>query len=111
MQDQETDILSARESRIAIALFEMMKPQIKHFMQAYFEARSLENEIFWKEKIAPIVAKDVRENIMSDVQDKIEKALDENKSSDFDINDYTGEIEDIVGDWVRYNVTITSTID
>ena len=32
-------------------------------------------------------------------------------TSSFDIHDYTGDIEDIVGDWVRYNVTITSTID
>jgi len=104
-------ILSERESRIAVVLFEIMKPQIKNFMQAYFEARSLEYEIFWKEKIAPSVAKDVRENIMSDVQDKIEQALDEKKSSEFDIHDHTGDIEDIVSDWIQYNLTLTTTVD
>jgi len=78
MQDQETDILSARESRIAVALFEIMKPQIDKMIDAKLDGFK-ESEI--------------------------------NDSSSFDINDYTGEIEDIVGDWVRYNVTITSTID
>ena len=34
MQNQETDILSARESRIAVALFEIMKPQIVNLHQA-----------------------------------------------------------------------------
>lgn len=79
MQDQETDILSARESRIAVALFEIMKPQI--------------------EKL-----------IINKVALHLDNIEDE-KSKEFDIHDYTGDIEDIVGDWVRYNVTITSTID
>ena len=77
MQNQETDILSARESRIAVALFEMMKPQIENLLD---------------HKIA---------NTVKGIVD----------AEEFDINDHTGAIEDIVGDWVRYNVTITSTID
>ncbi len=87
MQDQETDILSARESRIAVALFELMKPQIKK-----------------------LVDDAIKENNHA-VQLEINRNLDEHKSKEFDIHDYTGDIEDIVGDWVRYNVTITSTID
>ena len=77
MQDQETDILSARESRIAVALFEMMKPQIENLLD---------------HKIA---------NTVKGIVD----------AEEFDINDHSGAIEDIVSDWVRYNVTITSTID
>ena len=77
MQNQETDILSARESRIAVALFEMMKPQIENLLD---------------HKIA---------NTVKGIVD----------AEEFDINDNSGAIEDIVSDWVRYNVTITSTID
>ena len=65
-----TDILSARESRLAVVLFEIMKPQI-------------------------------------------EKMIDEKnvKSSEFDIHEYSGDIEDIVSDWIRYNLTLTTTVD
>ena len=67
-----TTILTERESRLAIVLFEMMKPQIEKMMD-----------------------------------DK----LNEKKSSEFDIHEYSGEIEDIISDFVRYNITISSTID
>ena len=92
-------ILNERESRLAVVLFEIMKPQIKQFV----EMKALEYEIFWKEQVATTVAKDVRENIMSD--------LDEKKSSDFDIHDHTGDIEEIVSDWIQYNLTLTTTVD
>jgi len=84
MQNQETDILSARESRIAVALFEIMKPQIEKMIDAKLDG--------FKES-------------------EIDSLLNISLKEGFDINDYTGEIEDIVGDWVRYNITITSTID
>jgi len=67
-----TDILSARESRLAVVLFEIMKPQIEKM-----------------------------------IDDKIENK----KSSDFDIHDHTGDIEDIVSDWIQYNLTLTTTVD
>ena len=72
-------ILSERESRIAIVLFEIMKPQI--------------------EKL-----------IISKVALHLDNIEDE-KSPEFDIHDYTGDIEDIVGDWIRYNLTLTTTVD
>ena len=65
-------ILTERESRIAVVLFEIMKPQIEKMMD-----------------------------------DK----LDAYKESEFDINEYTGDIEDIVSDWIRYNLTLTTTVD
>ena len=72
-------ILSERESRIAIVLFEIMKPQI--------------------EKL-----------IISKVALHLDNIKDE-KSSDFDIHDHTGDIEDIVSDWIQYNLTLTTTVD
>ena len=78
MQDQETDILSARESRIAVALFEIMKPQIEKMIDAKLDGFK-ESEI--------------------------------NDSSSFDINDYSGEIEDIISDWIQYYLTLTTTVD
>ena len=33
------------------------------------------------------------------------------KSSEFDIYQYSGDIEDIVSDWIRYNLTLTTTVD
>ena len=65
-------ILSERESRIAIVLFEIMKPQI--------------------EKI-------------------IDSKLDEKKSSEFDIYNYSDDIEQIVSDWIQYNLSLTTTVD
>ena len=70
--NNETTILSDRESRLAIVLFEIMKPQIEKM---------------------------------------IDKKLDEKKSSEFDIYQYSGDIEDIVSDWIRYNLTLTTTVD
>ena len=67
--------LSERESRIAVVLFEIMKPQMEKF-----------------------------------VDNLIEHKLDQ-KPKDFDIHEYTADIEDIICDYVRYNITISSTID
>mgnify|MGYP003134512018 CR=1 FL=1 len=67
-----TTILTERESRLAVVLFEMLKPQIEKM---------------------------------------IDDKLDSYKESEFDIHDHTSAIEDIICDYVRYNITITSTID
>jgi hypothetical protein len=80
MQDQETavadqnttEVLSMRESRLAIILFELIKPQLEKMIDTKLEYQS---------------------------------------SSEFDIGEYTSEINDMIEDYVRYNVTITSTID
>ena len=71
MADNEIT-LSERESKIAVVLFEIMKPQLEKM---------------------------------------IDDKLDAYKESEFDINDHTSAIEDIICDYVRYNITITSTID
>lgn len=65
-------ILNERESRLAVVLFEIIKPQLEKM-----------------------------------IDDKIENK----KSSDFDIHDHTGDIEDIVSDWISYNLTLTTTVD
>jgi len=65
-------MLNERESRLAVVLFEIMKPQLEKM-----------------------------------IDDKIENK----KSSDFDIHDHTGDIEDIVSDWIQYNLTLTTTVD
>ena len=109
--ETETTILSDRETKIANAFFEIMQPRMSHYMKQFVEARSLETEIFWKEKIVPSISKDVRENIMSDIEKMIDDKLDAYKESEFDIHDHTSAIEDIICDYVRYNITITSTID
>ena len=78
MQDQTTavadqdTILSGRESRLAVVLFELLKPQLEKMIDAKLEQQS---------------------------------------SSEFDIGEYTSEINDMIEDYVRYNITITSTID
>ena len=64
--------LSERESKIAVVLFEIMKPQLEKM---------------------------------------IDDKLDAYKESEFDIHDHTSAIEDIICDYVRYNITISSTID
>ena len=74
MQNQETDILSARESRIAVALFEIMKPQIVNLINETIDQKS-------------------------------------DDTSSFDISDHTGDIEDIISDWIQYNLTLTTTVD
>ena len=71
--------LSEIESRIAVVLFEIMKPQL--------------------EKL-----------IISKVALHLDNIEDE-KSSEFDIYNYTDGIEEIVGDWIRYNLTLTTTVD
>ena len=73
-----TTILTERESRLAVVLFEMLKPQIEKMIDEKLDGFK-ESEV--------------------------------NDSSNFDINDYTSEIEDIICDYVRYNITISSTID
>lgn len=65
-------ILTERESRIAVVLFEIMKPQIEKM---------------------------------------IDDKLDGYKESEFDIGDHTSAIEDIIYDWVHYNLTLTTTVD
>ena len=67
-----TDILSARESRLAVVLFEIMKPQIGKM---------------------------------------IDDKLDGFKASEINISDHTGEIEDIIYDWIQYNLSLTTTVD
>tara|TARA_Y100000004_G_scaffold134248_1_gene151828 strand:+ start:3147 stop:3485 length:339 start_codon:yes stop_codon:yes gene_type:complete len=109
--ETDTTILSDRETKIANAFFEIMQPRLRHYMKQFFEARSLETEIFWKEQMVPSISKDVREKIMSDVEKMIDDKLDAYKESEFDIHSYTGEIEDIVSDWIRYNLTLTTTVD
>jgi len=84
-------ILNERESRLAVVLFEIMKPQIKQLVR---ELISIQESL-----------------TLHSVDDKIEQALDEKKSSDFDIHDHTGDIEDIVSDWISYNLTLTTTVD
>tara|TARA_Y100000015_G_scaffold38774_1_gene42009 strand:- start:3468 stop:3692 length:225 start_codon:yes stop_codon:yes gene_type:complete len=71
-------ILTERESRLAVVLFEMLKPQIEKMIDEKLDGFK-ESEI--------------------------------NDSSSFDIGEYTSEINDIIEDYVRYNITITSTID
>ena len=75
--DQDT-ILSGRESRLAVVLFELLKPQLEKMIDAKLDGFK-ESEI--------------------------------NDSSSFDIGEYTSEINDMIEDYVRYNITITSTID
>ncbi len=73
MADSNTNtFLTERESRLAVVLFEMLKPQIEKM---------------------------------------IDEKLDAYKESEFDIHDHTSAIEDIICDYVRYNITISSTID
>ena len=104
-----------REINISNAFFDIMQPRMIHFFKQFLEAQSLETEIFWKEQMVPSISKDVREKIMSDIEDMIDKKLDGFKESEinqeFDIHDHTTAIEEIICDYVRYNVTISSTID
>ena len=64
-------ILTERESRIATVLFEIMQPQIRK-----------------------IIIQLINENNQT-VQTITDRTID------FDIHEYTGEIEDIVSDWIR----------
>ena len=80
MQDQETavadqnttEVLSIRESRLAIILFELIKPQLEKMIDTKLEYQS---------------------------------------SSEFDIHEHESAINDMIDDYIRYNITITSTID
>ena len=72
-------MLNERESRLAVVLFQIMKPQLENL-------------------------------IISKVALHLDNIKDE-KSSDFDIHDHTGDIEDIVSDWISYNLTLTTTVD
>jgi hypothetical protein len=80
MQDQETavadqnttEVLSMRESRLAIILFELIKPQLEKMIDTKLEYQS---------------------------------------SSEFDIHEHESAINDMIDDYIRYNITITSTID
>ena len=100
-----------REINISNAFFEIMQPRMIYFFKQFLEARSLETEIFWKEQMVPSISQDVRDKIISDVEDMIDKKLDAYKESEFDIYDYSGQIEDIISGWVRNNLTLTTTVD
>jgi hypothetical protein len=41
----------------------------------------------------------------------IDDKLDGFKESSFDIGDHTSAIEDIIYDWIHYNLTLTTTVD
>ena len=75
--DQDT-ILSGRESKLAVVLFELLKPQLEKMIDAKLDGFK-ESEI--------------------------------NDSLNFDIHEYTDELNDIICDYIRYNIAITSTID
>ena len=103
-----------REINISNAFFDIMQPRMIYFFKQFLEARSLETEIFWKEQMVPNISKDVREKIMSDIEDMIDSKLDAydtTKESKFDIYNHSGQIEDIISDWVRDNLTLTTTVD
>ena len=100
-----------REINISNAFFDIMQPRMIYFFKQFLEARSLETEIFWKEQMVPNISKDVREKIMSDIEDMIDKKLNEQKSSEFDLSDHVSEIKDIVEEIIRYDLTFTTTVD
>ena len=100
-----------REINISNAFFDIMQPRMIYFFKQFLEARSLETEIFWKEQMVPNISKDVREKIMSDIEDMIDKKLDGFKASEIDINEHESAINDMIEEYIRYNITITSTID
>ena len=101
-----------REINISNAFFDIMQPRMIYFFKQFLEARQLETEIFWKEQMVPNISKDVREKIMSDVEDMIDSKLDDiKKSLEFDMNDYSSEIKDIVEEILRYDLTFTTTVD
>ena len=79
-----TDILSERESRLAVVLFEIIKPQIEKMIDAKLDS--------FKES-------------------EITSLLDISLKKDFDIYDYTSDIEEMIGDWIQYNLTLTTTVD
>ena len=90
-----TDILSERESRLAVVLFEIMQPQIRKLMIQLINKNN----------------QDLQTITDRTIDEQIDRKLDEKKSSDFDIHDHTGDIEDIVSDWIQYNLTLTTTVD
>jgi len=90
-----TDILSEKESRLAVVLFEIMQPQIRKLMIQLINENN----------------QDLQTITDRTIDEQIDRKLDEKKSSDFDIHDHTGDIEDIVSDWISYNLTLTTTVD
>ena len=88
-------ILSERESRIAVVLFEIMQPQIRKLIIQLINENN----------------QDLQAITDRTIDEQIDRKLDERKSSDFDIHDHTGDIEDIVSDWISYNLTLTTTVD
>ena len=77
-------ILTERESKIATALFEIIRPQIEKMIDAKLDS--------FKES-------------------EITSLLDISLKKDFDIYDYTSDIEEMIGDWIQYNLTLTTTVD
>lgn len=105
-----------REINISNAFFDIMQPRMIHFFQQFLEAKSLETEIFWREQLVPTISKDVREKIMSDIEDMIDKKIAKTvkgivDAEEFDISEHESAINDMIEDYIRYNITITSTID
>lgn len=104
--ETETTILSERETKFSNALFEIMQPRMIYFFKQFLEARQLETEIFWKEQMVPNISKDVREKIMSDIEDMIDKKLDGFKESEidkeFDINDRSSSYSVRSSFWYGY---------
>tara|TARA_R100001591_G_scaffold27024_1_gene37358 strand:- start:1610 stop:1966 length:357 start_codon:yes stop_codon:yes gene_type:complete len=101
-----------REINISNAFFEIMQPRMIYFFKQFLEARSLETEIFWKEQMVPSISQDVRDKIMSDVEDMIDKKLDAFKESEIDISEqFETKIQDIIDDYIRYNVSFTTTVE
>ena len=90
-----TTLLTERESRLAIVLFEIMEPQIRKLI---IQLMTENNQ-------------DVQTITDKTIDEQIDRKLEEKKSSEFDIYQYSGDIEDIVSDWIRYNLTLTTTVD
>ena len=74
MADSNTNtFLTERESRLAVVLFEMLKPQLEKMIDA---------------------------------------KLDGFKESEIDISvEFETKIQDIIEDYIRYNVSFTTTVD
>lgn len=94
-----TTILTERESRLAVVLFEMMEPQIRKLIIQLMTANN--------QDVQTITDKTIDEQI----DRKLDEKLDGFKESAFDIHDHTTAIEEIIDDYVRYNITISSSID
>jgi len=94
MADNEIH-LNSRESKIAVVLFEIMKPQIKKLIDQLI----IENN------------QGVQTITDLTIDEQIDRKLNEKKSSEFDLSDHVNEIKDIVEEILRYDLTFTTTVD